>query len=100
MLLDGGGGGGLGPSLPLVDGGGSVCGWLLMAVCGECWWVVVVLMQACRWCCWALDVGHPCCHWSLVAIGFQSSLFAVRRCLSLCIVRRCHCHPASFHFTW
>jgi len=29
-------GGGLGPSLPLVDGGGSVHGWLLMAICGGC----------------------------------------------------------------
>jgi len=38
--LDGGGGGGLGPSSPLVDGGGSVRGWLLMAVCGGCWWMV------------------------------------------------------------
>jgi len=38
--LDGGGGGGLGPSSPLVDGGGSIRGWLLMAVCGGCWWMV------------------------------------------------------------
>ena len=29
-----------GPSLPLVDGGGSVRGWLLMAICGGCWWMV------------------------------------------------------------
>ena len=58
-----------------------------MAICGGCWWVVVVLRQACRWCwallvisgwcCWALDVGHPCCHWSSVTIGFWSSLFVV-----------------------
>jgi len=34
VLLDGGGGGGLGPSSPLVDGGGSIHGWLLMAVGG------------------------------------------------------------------
>jgi len=33
VLLDGGGGG-LGPSWPLVDGGGSVHGWLLMAIGG------------------------------------------------------------------
>jgi len=36
VLLDGGDGGGLGPSSPLVDGGGSVRGWLLVAVCGGC----------------------------------------------------------------
>ena len=73
--MDGGGGGSLGPSLPLVDGGGSVRGWLLMAICGGCWWVVVVLVQACRWCwallvvcgwcCWVLDIG--CC-WFLVIV--------------------------------
>ena len=82
--MDGGGGGGLGPSSPLVDGGGSVRGWLLMDVCGGCWWVVMVLVEACRWCCWALDVGHRCCHRSLVAVGFQLLLFIVV------------CHCASF----
>jgi len=100
VLLDGGGGGGLGPSSPLVDGGGSIHGWLLMAVCGGCWWVVVVLVQACRWCCWVLDVGRLCCGRSLVAIGFQSLLFSVHCCLSLCIICQCHHHLASFCFTW
>jgi len=47
--LVGGGGGGLGPLSPLEDGGGSIRGWLLMAICGGCWWMVVVLITIRRW---------------------------------------------------
>ena len=90
--------------VPFVGG----CSWPF--VVGVGWWVVVVFVQACRWCrallivcgwcCWALDVGHPCCHRSSVAVGFRSSLFAVRHCPSLCIIHQCCRRPASFCLAW
>jgi len=100
VLLDGGGGGGLGPSLPLVDGGGSVRGWLLMAVCG-CSWLFVVGVGGWWWCSCrhvggaghsSLFVGGAAGRLMLVirvVIGHWLPLVFGRCCLLFVIVHHC-----------